>query len=91
MIASVVMWLLFGAIVGWIASLIMKTRIHQGIIANIVVGIVGALLGGSLFRLLGGPSITGFNFMSIFIAIIGAVILLFFVRLLNRNHRRSLL
>lgn len=76
-------WILFGALVGWIASLVMRTDDNQGAIANIIKGIVGAFLGGAISGLLGGPEVTGFNFVSLGIAVLGAIVLIFFIRLLT--------
>jgi len=86
---GLILWIIFGALVGWIASMIMKTDAEQGAVANIIVGIVGALIGGGISRLLGGRGITGFNLTSIFLAIIGSVVLLFFVRLLSSDRDRT--
>jgi uncharacterized membrane protein YeaQ/YmgE (transglycosylase-associated protein family) len=80
---GIILWIVFGALVGWIASLIMKTDQDQGALANIVVGIVGAFIGGALSSLFNGPGITGFDFRSLFLAVLGAVILLFFIRMLS--------
>ena len=76
---NILLWLLLGALAGWVASLIMKTE--QGILLDIVVGIVGAFLGGFLFNILGATGVTGFNIYSILVAIVGAVALLFIVKL----------
>lgn len=73
---GILAWLILGALAGWIASLIMKTDAQQGMVANIIVGIVGALLGGFVFGLFGGSSVTGFNLYSLLVAVVGAVILL---------------
>ena len=74
---ELIVWILLGALAGWIASIIMRTNAEQGAIANIVVGIVGALIGGFVVRLLGGNTgVTGFNISSILVAVLGAVILL---------------
>lgn len=73
-------WIVFGALVGWIASLIMKTNEQQGGVANIVIGIVGALIGGFVSRSLGGDGVTGFNLMSFVIALLGAMLLIMIVR-----------
>lgn len=86
---GLLVWIIFGALVGWIASLIMHTDHEQGAVANIIVGIVGALIGGGISRLLGGSGITGFNFGSLLLAVLGAVVLLFFVRLLSGGRDRS--
>lgn len=73
---SILIWIIFGALVGWVASLIMRTDKDQGAVANIVVGIVGAFIGGGLSNMLGGPEVTGFNLSSIIVATIGAVVLI---------------
>lgn len=82
MILSIILWIIFGAIVGWLASVIAGTNQQQGLVANIVVGIIGAFIGGFLFRLFGGAGVTGFNFYSAVVALVGAVILLLLVRAL---------
>jgi len=73
---GIILWIIFGALVGWVASLIMKTDPQQGMIANIVVGIVGAVIGGWLMSFLGEGGVNGFNLYSFFIALLGAVILI---------------
>jgi uncharacterized membrane protein YeaQ/YmgE (transglycosylase-associated protein family) len=78
-------WLVVGAIAGWIASMIMKTNARQGLLIDIVVGIVGAFIGGFLFNQFGSAGITGFNIWSVFVAVVGAVVLLAIIRLLNRQ------
>ncbi len=83
---GLILWIIFGALAGWIASLIMHTDAEQGAAANIIVGIVGALIGGGVARLLGGSGITGFNLTSLVLSILGAVVLLFFVRLFRGNR-----
>jgi len=78
-------WIIFGALAGWIASMIMGKNKQMGAIANILVGIVGALLGGWLMSFLfGTQGATGFNITSLIVAIIGAVVLLFVVGLFRR-------
>lgn len=83
MIMNVIVWLLFGAIVGWVASLIMNTDEEQGAVANIVIGIIGAFIGGAVGRMMGGPGVTGFNVGSVLLAVLGSVILIFFIRMLS--------
>lgn len=73
---GIILWIIFGALAGWIASLIMHTNGQQGAVMNVVVGIIGAIIGGFLVRLFGGAGVTGFNFYSLIVAIIGAVVLL---------------
>jgi len=62
--------------VGWIASKIMNTDADQGVIANIVVGVIGAFIGGFVMQSLGGSGVTGFNLSSLLVALLGSVILL---------------
>ena len=84
-------WLLIGAIIGWLASMVMKTDAQQGIFLNIVVGIVGAFLGGWLLApLFGTGTINSDNFSlsSLLVSFLGAVILLGIVNLLRRGKIR---
>lgn len=87
---NIIIWLIVGGIVGWLASLIMKTDAQQGILLNVVVGIVGALIGGWLVGpLLGAGSINeGFSIMSFVVSLIGAIILLAIVNLFRRGRVR---
>lgn len=79
---NILLWIILGALAGWIASLIVKTE--QGLIIDIVVGIVGAFLGGFLFNQFGAQGVTGFNLPSILVAIVGSVVLLVIVKALRR-------
>lgn len=74
---GIILWIIFGALAGWIASKIMKRDESMGAMANIIVGIIGAALGGWISSgLFGGQGITGFNIWSLLIAIAGACLLL---------------
>ncbi len=84
MLTAIVIWILLGALAGWIASMIMGRNAQMGALANIVVGIVGALIGGFLMNAFGAPGVTGFNLYSILVAILGAVVLLFILGLVRR-------
>lgn len=84
MLVNIILWIILGGVAGWIASIIMKRDAQMGAVANIVVGIVGAVLGGFLFNLLGLSGDTGFNLWTLFVAIIGSVVLLFLVGLVRR-------
>ena len=75
---NILLWIILGAIAGWVASLIVKS--NQGILLDIVVGIVGAFVGGFIFQTFGASGVTGFNLYSILVAIVGAVVLLFIVK-----------
>lgn len=76
---SILAWIILGGIAGWIASMVMKTDASMGIFANILVGIVGAFIGGFLFSVLGGSGLTGFNLYSLLVATLGSVVLLWIV------------
>ncbi|ABX06536.1 MAG TPA: GlsB/YeaQ/YmgE family stress response membrane protein [Herpetosiphon sp.] len=83
---SLIAWLIFGALIGWVASKIMNTDAQQGAVLNIVVGIIGAFIGGFLIN----RDVTGnvFNLWSVFTALIGAVVLLGIVNLFQRGRVR---
>jgi uncharacterized membrane protein YeaQ/YmgE (transglycosylase-associated protein family) len=73
---SIVLWIILGLIAGWIASIVMKTDYEQGLLQDIVLGVVGALVGGFVMNTFGGTGITGFNLYSIFVATGGAIALI---------------
>ena len=83
---NIIGWIIMGAIAGWLASIVMKTNRQQGLLLDIVVGIVGAFTGGFVLSLIPGvqAQATGLNFGSIFVAFIGAVILLAILRAVRR-------
>ncbi|HZH43175.1 MAG TPA: GlsB/YeaQ/YmgE family stress response membrane protein [Lysobacter sp.] len=87
---NIIIWLIVGGIVGWLASLVMRTDAQQGILLNVVVGIVGAFIGGWLIGpLLGAGSINeGFSIMSFVVSLLGAIILLAIVNLFRRGRVR---
>lgn len=82
---NILLWILMGALAGWIASMIMGTSASQGLLMDIVVGIVGAFLGGFIFSLFGFAPVTGFNLWSLLVAIVGAIILLWIVKAVRRT------
>jgi len=86
-----IIWLVVGGVIGWIASLIMKTDAQQGLVLNVVVGIVGALIGGWLLSPLVGAGTLNqgdFSLPGLFVSLVGAVILLFIVNLVRRRAPR---
>lgn len=84
---GIIMWLIVGGIIGWLASMIMRTDAQQGILLNIVVGIVGAFIGGMIFS---GGSINnvGLSLYSFLVSLVGAIILLAIVNLVRRGSVR---
>lgn len=86
-----IIWLIIGGLIGWVASMIMRTDAQQGVILNVVVGIVGAMLGGWLLSPLLGIGTINQNSLSIpamLVSLGGAVILLAIVNLFNRGRAR---
>jgi uncharacterized membrane protein YeaQ/YmgE (transglycosylase-associated protein family) len=86
-----IIWLVVGGVIGWIASLIMKTDAQQGLFLNVVVGIIGALLGGWLLSPLVGAGTLNhgdFSVMGLLVSLAGAIILLFLVNLIRRRSPR---
>ena len=73
---GIISWIIFGAIAGWLASIIAGRNDQQGCLMNIVVGVVGAAIGGWIMSLVGGDGVTGFNLPSFAVAVVGAVLLL---------------
>ena len=88
---GIVIWLIIGGVVGWLASLVMRRDASQGIILNIVVGIVGSMLGAWLIGpMVGAPSINSgeISVGSLIVSFLGAVILLAIVNLISRRSVR---
>jgi len=71
-------WIVLGGLAGWVATII--TKEDGGLLKNIVLGIIGALVGGGLVSLLGGSDITGFNLYSFAVAVLGAILVISIVR-----------
>ena len=71
---GILLWIIFGAIAGWIASMIMVT--DAGAMMDILMGIVGAVVGGFLMNILGQSGVTGFNLYSMIVAVIGAIVVI---------------
>ena len=80
---NLLVFLLFGALAGWIASLIMGTNSKQGLLGDVLLGIVGSFLGGYLFSLFGQPGVAGFDIYSILVAVVGSVVVIYIGRLLS--------
>jgi uncharacterized membrane protein YeaQ/YmgE (transglycosylase-associated protein family) len=89
---SFILWLIVGGLLGWVASMIMGTNDKQGIFLNIIVGIVGAFLGGLILSpLFGTGTINQYDFSigSLLVSLLGAVILLFVVGLFRRRRHHA--
>ena len=82
-----IIWLIIGGVVGWLASLVMRTDAQQGVLMNIVVGIVGAFIAGLIF---GGGNINNdpLDITNILVSLVGAIILLAIVNLVRRGSVR---
>ncbi len=87
---TILAWIIVGGVAGWLASLVVRGG-GMGVLADIIVGIVGALLGGVLLSLLlpGSFSFSGFNIGSLLIAFVGAVVLLLIIKVFTGSRRRS--
>jgi uncharacterized membrane protein YeaQ/YmgE (transglycosylase-associated protein family) len=72
---SIIVWLLLGLVAGFLGSKIVN-KSGEGVVVDIVLGIVGAVVGGFLFSIIGASPVTGFNIYSIFVAVIGAIVVL---------------
>jgi uncharacterized membrane protein YeaQ/YmgE (transglycosylase-associated protein family) len=86
---SFILWIIVGGILGWLASIVMKTNDQQGIILNVIVGIVGAFLGGLLLAPLFGTGTINrgdFSIGSLLVSFLGAIILLAVVNLFRRRR-----
>lgn len=82
---GIVSWIILGGLAGWLASIIMKRSSSMGIGANIIVGIVGALIGGFLMNYFIGWEISGFNIESFLVALLGSIVLLAIINLFKRG------
>ena len=81
---SIIGWIIIGALAGWVASMIMGRNESMGWLANIVVGILGALIGGFLYGLLTGADfVASFSLGTFLVAVLGAIVLLFLIGLVR--------
>jgi uncharacterized membrane protein YeaQ/YmgE (transglycosylase-associated protein family) len=84
---GIIIWLVVGGIVGWLASLVMRTDAQQGVLLNIVVGIVGAFIGGMIFSR-GNINDAPLSVTAFIVSLVGAIILLAIVNLFRRGSLR---
>lgn len=75
-------WIVLGGLAGWIANMLMKEE--GGLFKNILVGVIGGVIGGGIVELMGGSGVNGFNLYSFFVALLGAVVLLWLVRMAKK-------
>lgn len=88
---SIIVWLVVGGIIGWLASKIMRTDAQQGLFLNIVVGIIGAFIGGWLGGMLGvggGINQGDFSISGLLMSFVGAIVLLAIVNMFRRGRVR---
>lgn len=89
---NILIWLVVGGVIGWIASLVVGTDARQGVLLNVIVGIVGALVGGWLISPMVGVGTINdgtFNLASLGVSLAGAIILLVIVNLIRRSTSRG--
>ncbi len=80
---GIISWIIFGGLAGWVGSMIMGTDGSQGLLLNVVVGIIGAMLGGFVFSFFGAAPVTGFDFYSFGVAVVGSVIAIWVVQMMR--------
>lgn len=83
---GIIAWLILGGIAGWIASKIMKS--DGSVVGDIILGIVGAMIGGFIMSTLGSTGVTGLNVYSLLVAVLGASILIFVGRMFNTGTKK---
>lgn len=81
---GIIMWIIFGALAGWISSMFMNTDSSQGAVGNIIMGIIGSIVAGYLMPILGMSGVTGFNLYSVAVAVIGAMVVIAVARMIRR-------
>lgn len=82
-VMGIIGWIVLGGLAGWLASIVTGTDARQGLLGNIIAGIVGGVVGGWVFGLFGGAGVTGFNWWSLLVAVVGAVIVLFIWKMIS--------
>lgn len=79
---NILLWIILGAIAGWLASVVMRTNDSQGMLGDVILGVVGAVAGGFLMNLFGQPGVTGFNLYSLLVAMLGSIVFIYIGRAL---------
>ncbi len=80
-------WIILGGLAGWVASIITKNNNNMGLLANIIVGIIGTFAGTYILNLMGIQGMTGFNFYTFLVAVAGASVLLFLFNIIRGKRR----
>ena len=80
---SIIVWIIIGGLAGWVAGMIMKER--GSLVKNIIVGIVGALIGGFIMSFFGAEGFTGFNLWSFVVALLGSVVLMAIINFVTKK------
>lgn len=83
---TLLLWILLGITAGWLSSIVFGTKATQGLLADISLGVIGAIVGGLILNLVGQSGMIGFNLYSISIATLGAIVLIWFGRVLNESN-----
>lgn len=80
---SIIAWIIFGGIAGWLASILMGSEGSHGFITNIILGIIGAVVGGTIMNYFGQAGVTGFNIYSLIVSVIGSIVLILVGRMIS--------
>lgn len=84
---NILLWIILGAAAGWLADLIMASS--RGVVEDIVLGVIGAFVGGFIMESFGQPGVTGFNLYSLIVAVLGAVVLISLGRVIRGRSRQA--
>lgn len=85
---SIILFLIIGGVAGWLASMIMGTNNSQGTLGDIILGVIGAVVGGIAMSFFGEAGYTGFNLYSFFVAVLGAMLVIWLGRMINSPTTR---
>jgi len=86
---TIITYIILGLIAGWLASVVTKTNYSHGLLTDIILGIIGAIVGGFIFNLFGQSGVTGLNIYSAIVAFIGAVVLIYIGRAIASSRYRG--